>query len=131
MPVLQDMLAQLGAAKIFSSLDLLSGYCQVPLDDESKQFTAFSTHKEHLQFETYSASIDIEAPPPGGVMASKRQRPLGDDAIKALLFQFESDFEDNLEVQSEGEEEESAAIFVEEEDVDDPNQVQAVALEEE
>lgn len=51
MPVINDMLAQLGGAKVFSSLDLLSGYWQVPLDEESKHLTAFSTHKEHLQFE--------------------------------------------------------------------------------
>ncbi|XP_064088358.1 uncharacterized protein LOC135202825 [Macrobrachium nipponense] len=41
------------------------------------------------------------------------------------------DVEDHLEVQSEGEEEQSAAIFVEEEDVNDPSQGQAAALEEE
>ncbi|XP_064090867.1 tigger transposable element-derived protein 1-like [Macrobrachium nipponense] len=58
------------------------------------------------------------------VMASKTQRPLGEDAINTLLIQFESDVEDNLEVQSEGKEEEAFAIFVEEEDMDDPNQGQ-------
>ena len=51
MPVINDVLAQLGGAKVFSSLDLLSGYWQVPLAEESKPSTAFSTHKEHLQFE--------------------------------------------------------------------------------
>ena len=51
MPVINDVLAQLGGAKVFSSLDLLSGYWQVPLDDSSKHLTAFSTHKEHLEFQ--------------------------------------------------------------------------------
>ena len=51
MPVINDVLAQLGGAHIFSSLDLLSGYWQVPLTEESKPLTAFSTHQEHLQFE--------------------------------------------------------------------------------
>ena len=51
MPVINDVLAQLGGAKIFSSLDLLSGYWQIPLDEESKPLTAFSTHLEHLEFQ--------------------------------------------------------------------------------
>ena len=50
MPVINEVLAQLGGAKIFTSLDLLSGYWQVPLDPESKKYTAFSTHNEHLEF---------------------------------------------------------------------------------
>ncbi|XP_064090868.1 uncharacterized protein LOC135204650 [Macrobrachium nipponense] len=67
---------------------------------------------------------DPLASPALSVMASKTQRPLGEDAINTLLIQFESDIEDNLEVQSEGKEEEAFAIFVEEEDMDDPNQGQ-------
>ena len=51
MPVINDVLSQLGGAKIFTSLDLLSGYWQVPLDEESKPLTAFSTHLEHLEFQ--------------------------------------------------------------------------------
>ena len=50
MPVINDVLAQLGGAKIFTSLDLLSGYWQIPLAEESKPLTAFSTHREHLEF---------------------------------------------------------------------------------
>ena len=33
-PVINDVLAQLGGAKVFTSLDLLSGYWQVPLSEE-------------------------------------------------------------------------------------------------
>ena len=50
MPVIGDVLSQLGGAKVFSSLDLLSGYFQVPLEKESQPLTAFSTHNEHLEF---------------------------------------------------------------------------------
>ena len=50
MPVINDVLAQLGGAKIFSSLDLMSGYWQIPLEEESKHLTAFSSHQEHLEF---------------------------------------------------------------------------------
>ena len=51
MPILDEVLASLNGATVFSSLDLLSGYWQVPLDEASKPLTAFSTHREHLQFE--------------------------------------------------------------------------------
>ena len=50
MPVLDEVLANLGGAKVFSSLDLLSGYWQVPLSESSKKLTAFSTHRDHLQY---------------------------------------------------------------------------------
>ena len=51
MPVVSDVPSQLGGAQVFSSVDLLSGYWQVPMADESKPLTVFSTHKDHLQFE--------------------------------------------------------------------------------
>jgi hypothetical protein len=43
LPIIQEMLRDLGQAKVFSSLDLKSGYWQVPLSDESKEYTAFTT----------------------------------------------------------------------------------------
>jgi hypothetical protein len=42
-PITQEMLRDLGQAKIFSSLDLKSGYWQVPLSHESRKYTAFTT----------------------------------------------------------------------------------------
>ena len=50
MPVLRDVLHNLGGKRVFSSLDLLSGYWQVGLDQASKQYTAFSTHSGHFEF---------------------------------------------------------------------------------
>jgi hypothetical protein len=43
LPIIQEMLRDLGQAKVFSSLDLKSGYWQVPFSDESKEYTAFTT----------------------------------------------------------------------------------------
>ena len=51
MSVISDVLAQLGRAQVFSSLDLLSGYLQVPIAEESKPMTAFSTYNEHLEYQ--------------------------------------------------------------------------------
>jgi hypothetical protein len=43
LPIIQEMLRDLGQAKVFTSLDLKSGYWQVPFSDESKEYMAFTT----------------------------------------------------------------------------------------
>ncbi len=51
LPVLGDLLMSLGQGNtIFSSLDLLSGYWQVPLAAESREITAFSTLSGHFEW---------------------------------------------------------------------------------
>ena len=51
LPVLSDLLMSLGGGNtIFSSLDLLSGYWQVPMAKESREITAFSTPSGHYQW---------------------------------------------------------------------------------
>ncbi len=51
LPVLSDLLMNLGEGnKFFSPLDLLSGYWQVPMDPESRKYTAFSTTGVHFQW---------------------------------------------------------------------------------
>ena len=51
LPVLKDLLMSLGGGnKIFTSLDLLSGYWQVPLAKESREVTAFSTPQGHYHW---------------------------------------------------------------------------------
>ncbi len=55
LPVLSDLLMNLGEGnKFFSSLDLLSGYWQVPMDPESRKLTAFSTKDGHFEWLTSS-----------------------------------------------------------------------------
>ena len=49
-PVLSDLLRSLGRNKVFSTLDLLSGFWQVPLDSESRPLTAFTTPTGHYEF---------------------------------------------------------------------------------
>lgn len=43
LPVIAEALRDIGTAKVFSTIDLKSGYWQVPMADESKAITAFST----------------------------------------------------------------------------------------
>ncbi len=51
LPVLRDLLMSLGQGnKIFRSLDLLSGYWQVPLAPESREITAFSIPTGHFEW---------------------------------------------------------------------------------
>ena len=47
---MQDLIAQIGGKQIYSSIDLLQGFLQVPLEEESRPLTAFSTTKGHYQF---------------------------------------------------------------------------------
>ncbi len=51
LPVLRDLLMCLGRGnKVFSSLDLLSGYWQLPMAPESKEVTAFSTANDQFEW---------------------------------------------------------------------------------
>ena len=50
LPVIDDILALLGRAKYFTSLDLKSGYWQVLMDDNDKEKTAFACHRGLFQF---------------------------------------------------------------------------------
>lgn len=50
MPNLNHCLYKAKDVKFFTKLDLVRGYYQVQLDDESKQYTAFSTLQNHFQF---------------------------------------------------------------------------------
>ncbi|KAK3743590.1 hypothetical protein QZH41_010231, partial [Actinostola sp. cb2023] len=44
MPTIDDLVADLNGATVFSKLDLSSGYQQLELDPESRHITTFSTH---------------------------------------------------------------------------------------
>ena len=50
LPLIDDILALLGKAKCFTSLDLNSGYWQVAMDEKDKETTAFSCHKGLFEF---------------------------------------------------------------------------------
>ena len=50
MPNVEDSIYSARDAKYFSKLDLVKGYYQIPLDEESRDVTAFSTTHNHYQF---------------------------------------------------------------------------------
>ena len=50
LPRIEDILTALGEARYFSSLDLASGYWQVPLDDDAREKSAFTTHRGLFEF---------------------------------------------------------------------------------
>ena len=50
-PRIDDTIDTLSGAKYFSTLDLASGYWQVPIEEEHKEKTAFATHCGLFQFE--------------------------------------------------------------------------------
>ena len=50
LPRTEETLSALGGSKYFTTLDLQSGYWQVPLDEASKEITAFSIRKGHFEF---------------------------------------------------------------------------------
>jgi hypothetical protein len=45
-----DTLDSLGQSKIFSVLDVASGYFQIPIRPDHREKTAFSCHRGHFQF---------------------------------------------------------------------------------
>lgn len=50
LPNITDILDQLGGAKYFSTLDLASGFHQIPMEEKSKHKTAFSTPFGFFEF---------------------------------------------------------------------------------
>lgn len=50
MPVVDDKLAVLAGNTIFTSLDLVAGYHQIPISESSKRYTAFVTNEGHYEF---------------------------------------------------------------------------------
>ena len=59
LPRIDTILDQLGNAKYFSTLDLMSGFHQIPLEKESRKYTAFSTPKGHYQFTRLPFGLNI------------------------------------------------------------------------
>lgn len=59
LPRIDEILDQLGRARYFSTLDLMSGFHQIPLDKNSKKYTAFSSDKGHFEFNRLPFGLNI------------------------------------------------------------------------
>lgn len=59
LPRIDSILDQLGRAKFFTALDLMSGFHQIPLEKCSRKFTSFSTQSGHYQFTRLPFGLNI------------------------------------------------------------------------
>ncbi|VDI05237.1 Hypothetical predicted protein [Mytilus galloprovincialis] len=59
LPVIDDILTLLGAAKFYSFIDLWAGFWQIKMAEEDKSKTAFVCHKGLFEFQSYS---DLKKP---------------------------------------------------------------------
>lgn len=59
LPRIDEILDQLGRAKYFTTLDLMSGFHQIPLDEQSKKYTAFSSSTGHFEFQRLPFGLNI------------------------------------------------------------------------
>lgn len=59
LPRIDEILDQLGRAKYFSTLDLMSGFHQIGLEANSKKYTAFSSDTGHYEFNRLPFGLNI------------------------------------------------------------------------
>ena len=59
LPLIADLVNSLHGATIFSTLDLKCGYWKLPLSEESKACTAFSTSDGHYEFNVLPFGISV------------------------------------------------------------------------
>ena len=50
MPRIDDVFAEIGKAVVFSTVDMLSGFWQVPMAKRAQEYTAFSVGNRHFEF---------------------------------------------------------------------------------
>ncbi len=49
-PYIDDVLSAMQGARYFSTIDMKSGFCQLPMDPQSTDKAAFITAQEHYEF---------------------------------------------------------------------------------
>lgn len=56
-PIIADLLDKISQAKVFSKLDLASGYWQLSVDQSSRKYLRFETDKQQYQFKVMPFGI--------------------------------------------------------------------------
>jgi len=59
LPRIDDIFDQLGRAKYFSCLDLMSGFHQIELEKSSRDITSFSTNNDSYRFTRFPFGLKI------------------------------------------------------------------------
>lgn len=59
LPRIDSILDQLGRAKYFTTLDLMAGFHQIPLAEEARKYTAFSSPDGHFHFKRLPFGLNI------------------------------------------------------------------------
>ena len=76
LPVIDDILDQLGQAKFFSAFDMSAGFHQLPMQEESKKYTAFPISQEHYEYNRMPFGLKI---------ASATFQRMMDNAFRGLI----------------------------------------------
>lgn len=64
MPLIKEILDNIGQAQVFSTLDLKNGFFHVEVAEDSKKYTSFVTHNSQYQFEKMLFGISNATPLP-------------------------------------------------------------------
>ena len=88
LPVIDDILDQLGKAKFFSAFDLSAGFHQIPMKESDKKYTAFSTSQGHFEYNRMPFGLKNKP-------QKRKQKGKDNDNLEQDVNAIDSDYEFN------------------------------------